>query len=99
MKRNLLQRWMVIAVLFLGFSAMESYAQKYEFAWFDRYAKDNAAMPAPKKGEKRVVFMGNSITEGWVNTHPEFFSENGYISDVVSEGRLLISFCFGSVKM
>ena len=23
--------------------------------------------------------MGNSITEGWVNTHPDFFKSNGYI--------------------
>ncbi|MEI3340794.1 MAG: GDSL-type esterase/lipase family protein [Coprobacter fastidiosus] len=27
----------------------------------------------PQK-KKRVVFMGNSITEGWVGTHPEFFN-------------------------
>lgn len=33
----------------------------------------------PEKNEKRVVFMGNSITEGWVNTHPDFFKNNGYI--------------------
>ncbi|MDR5589801.1 hypothetical protein [Christiangramia sp. SM2212] len=26
-----------------------------------------------------VVFMGNSITEGWANTHPKFFSKNNYV--------------------
>lgn len=26
-----------------------------------------------------VVFMGNSITEGWVNIHPEFFKNNNYL--------------------
>ncbi|MGA8852603.1 MAG: SGNH/GDSL hydrolase family protein [Christiangramia sp.] len=26
-----------------------------------------------------VVFMGNSITEGWVNTHPAFFEKNNYL--------------------
>lgn len=25
-----------------------------------------------------VVFMGNSITEGWYSLHPEFFTENNY---------------------
>lgn len=29
-----------------------------------------------------VVFMGNSITEGWYNMHPEFFSAN----DIVGRG-------------
>ena len=27
----------------------------------------------------QVVFMGNSITEGWVNIHPGFFQENNYL--------------------
>ena len=25
-----------------------------------------------------VVFMGNSITEGWANKHPDFFKNNNY---------------------
>ena len=79
MKRRTLLKSLLVAALLLGGASMGTYAQKYEFAWFDRYAKENASMPAPKKGEKRVVFLGNSITEGWVNTHPEFFKENGYI--------------------
>ncbi len=28
--------------------------------------------------------MGNSITEGWVKTHPEFFSENNYTGRGIS---------------
>lgn len=55
------------------------YAQKYEFANFKRYEKANDELPQPSKKEKRVVFMGNSITEGWARTHPDFFKENGYI--------------------
>lgn len=27
-----------------------------------------------------VIFMGNSITEGWMDQHPEFFLENNYLS-------------------
>ena len=30
------------------------------------------------------IFLGNSITEGWVNIHPEFFTENGYIGRGIS---------------
>ena len=50
-----------------------------DFANYRRYAQENARLGKPAKGEKRVVFMGNSITEGWVNTHPEFFKKHGYI--------------------
>lgn len=28
--------------------------------------------------------MGNSITEGWVRTHPDFFKTNGYIGRGIS---------------
>ena len=40
----------------------------------------NEALGTPAKGEKRVVFMGNSITEGWINTCPEFFEGRPYIN-------------------
>jgi len=32
----------------------------------------------------RVVFMGNSITEGWLNIHPEFFEGMPYINRGIS---------------
>jgi hypothetical protein len=30
-----------------------------------RFAAENAALPSPKPGEKRVVFFGDSITDFW----------------------------------
>lgn len=44
-----------------------------------RYKDANAALGLPAANEKRVVFMGNSITEGWVNTDAAFFAQNKYI--------------------
>ena len=41
----------------------------YEKANIRKYEKANQELPATTKKEKRVVFMGNSITEGWVGTH------------------------------
>jgi lysophospholipase L1-like esterase len=35
-------------------------------------------MPSPS--ENRVIFMGNSITEGWINQDPEFFKANNYLN-------------------
>lgn len=51
-----------------------------DWAWLKRYEADNDKMPAPDKDEKRVVFLGNSITEGWINKDPEFFQSHGYIN-------------------
>ncbi len=54
------------------------------YANFDKYAADNEGLGLPTEGEKRVVFMGNSITEAWVNYSPKFFSENNYIGRGIS---------------
>jgi lysophospholipase L1-like esterase len=51
-----------------------------DWAWMKRYEDDNAKLAAPVPGEKRVVFMGNSITEGWINTDPDFFKGKSYIN-------------------
>ncbi len=47
------------------------------------YRSDNE-IGLPQPGEKRVVFMGNSITEFWKNITPDFFSQNGYITRGIS---------------
>ena len=71
--------------LVLAFSSMEVMAQKNnDWARLGRYAKANKELPAPAKKEKRVVFMGNSITEGWVKIRPDFFKENGYVGRGIS---------------
>ena len=69
----------------LAFSSMDVMAQKNnDWARLGRYAKANKELPAPAKKEKRVVFMGNSITEGWVKIRPDFFKENGYVGRGIS---------------
>lgn len=49
-----------------------------------RYARDNATYPPPKPGEKRVVFMGDSITDFWGRPIGEFFPGRGYINRGIS---------------
>jgi lysophospholipase L1-like esterase len=51
-----------------------------DWPWLKRYEGDNEKLPAPAKGEKRVVFMGNSITEGWMNTDASYFKKHNYIN-------------------
>ena len=75
-----MKKFTILALSFLCITCIETMAQKHDqFANFKRYDQANKELPAPAKKEKRVVFLGNSITEGWVNIHPEFFKENGYI--------------------
>lgn len=75
----------IISFLFLAFCiSIGANAQKHDFANWQRYAADNAALGAPAKGEKRVVLMGNSITDGWPNARPQFFADNALIGRGIS---------------
>jgi lysophospholipase L1-like esterase len=44
-----------------------------DFAYLARYRADNARL-RPIPGHPRIVFMGDSITEGWVNLAGDFFT-------------------------
>ncbi|SHF30921.1 SGNH/GDSL hydrolase family protein [Chryseobacterium sp. OV279] len=54
-----------------------------DFANLTKYKDDNTAILNTKK-KVDVVFMGNSITEGWVKSHSTFFSENNYVGRGIS---------------
>ena len=55
-------------------------------AWpnFKEFKEANARLPQVKQNEKRVVFMGNSITIGWLQTHPDFFKNKPYVNRGIS---------------
>ncbi len=55
-------------------------AQKKDWAGHSRYEQANANL----EQTPAVVFMGNSITEGWVEKHPEFFTDNNYAGRGIS---------------
>lgn len=59
--------------------AQESWEEKHQrqlkedWPWLGRYAEDNRKLIA--SGRKvDIVFMGDSITEGWQSKHPAFFT-------------------------
>ncbi len=60
--------------------------QKWEFAFhndwanINRFTAENKKLGPPSSRDKRVVFMGNSITEGWINMLPQFFEGRPYIN-------------------
>jgi lysophospholipase L1-like esterase len=73
-------RRFIFTVFFLSVFTFFCNAQKFnELINLKKYEQANAGLSLPAKGEKRVVFIGNSITEGWVNQRPAFFSSNHYI--------------------
>jgi lysophospholipase L1-like esterase len=50
-----------------------------EWAYLSKYHDANAQLPPPTRGEKRVVFIGDSITEGWAATG-NFFPGKPYVN-------------------
>jgi lysophospholipase L1-like esterase len=62
-----------------------NYSQAQDWPNLDRYKDENAKVPVLNtKDHSRVVFMGNSITEGWINKRPDFFNSKKYINRGIS---------------
>jgi len=55
-----------------------------DWANLNRFKNENIKLELPSSKENRVVFMGNSITEGWSKFSPEFFSNGQYINRGIS---------------
>ena len=55
-----------------------------DFGNLSRYAQENESLGAPLNGEKRVVFMGNSITEFWGEIDSSFFKGKPYVNRGIS---------------
>lgn len=73
--------WIFVAVIGL-FLQQPLYAQ--DWANLNRFKKQNEALGMPKTGERRIVFMGNSITEGWPNKDSVFFKNPSYVNRGIS---------------
>lgn len=69
-------------LLFISMTLFDLSAQ--DWANLKRYEEDNQKLGAPRPGENRIVFMGNSITEGWVSADPNFFNGRPYIGRGIS---------------
>jgi lysophospholipase L1-like esterase len=76
---------LIILVIFsLIFMNQTLNAQIIDWANLNRYKEENAKLKAPADNENRIVFMGNSITEGWSKINPEFFNGKPYINRGIS---------------
>ncbi len=63
---------------------MTTVSQAQDWANLEQFRIDNAKIGLPDNQEDRVVFMGNSITVGWIDTMPGFFEGKPYINRGIS---------------
>jgi len=58
--------------------------QAQDWANLNKYQNDNASLKPVESGQKRIVFMGDSITEFWSVLSPDFFIGKPYINRGIS---------------
>lgn len=68
-----MKKWFVLAMCLLA--SFSLFSQQNDWAQFSRYAEANKTVKTPT----RVVFMGNSITDGWWGADSLFFKNNRLI--------------------
>ncbi|MEO2116713.1 MAG: SGNH/GDSL hydrolase family protein [bacterium] len=73
---------LIFSITFLV--AQKDYTPDQDWSNLNRYKLDNTQLGSPLEHEKRVVFMGNSITQGWSVLFPEFFEGKPYINRGIS---------------
>src|SRR4051812_33040611 len=73
---------LVIAALLVAMRVATSNAQ--DWPGLARYRAANDSIGAPKAGEQRVVFMGNSITEAWAPLFSDQFPGKPYVGRGIS---------------
>jgi hypothetical protein len=75
---------------------------KNDWPNFARYREANAKLGLPGDKEDRVVFMGNSITDGWIRISPEFFEGKPYVDRGIggqTTGQMLVRFKADVIKL
>ncbi|MFK2820338.1 GDSL-type esterase/lipase family protein [Flavobacteriaceae sp. LMIT009] len=61
-----------------------SFANAQDFANLDRFRSDNIGLMKKEINDPLVVFMGNSITEGWLNKKLNFFDNPSFVNRGIS---------------
>jgi lysophospholipase L1-like esterase/predicted enzyme related to lactoylglutathione lyase len=73
---------LIFTLLFPLFFA--SFLQAQDWANLNRFKDENSKLGIPKQNENRIVFMGDSITEGWSKFDSTFFVGKPYINRGIS---------------
>lgn len=67
-----------------NYAIQEFERMKTDFGYLAKYKEINKTIATPKPNERRIVFLGNSITEGWVRVDSNYFIKNNYIGRGIS---------------
>lgn len=71
--------YLLILTIFMG-----GKLQAQDWANLNKYQNENATLKPLETGQKRIVFMGDSITEFWLVNNPEFFAGKQYANRGIS---------------
>lgn len=63
---------------------MAGKAKAQDWANLNKYKNENTLLAPPASGEKRIVYFGDSITEGWATVYPNFFVGKTYVNRGIS---------------
>lgn len=91
-----IRTWLMVAACMLTTTSL--FSQQNDWANFSRYEAANKSVQTPSK----VVFMGNSITEGWWNTDSLFFKNNQFIGRGIggqTTSQMLVRFRADVIKL
>lgn len=83
MKASIKKAATLLLTAFAALTPAAASAQSTDWAHLNRFREANKElMKTPDS--RRVVFYGNSITEGWPTAHPAFFEENHFVGRGIS---------------
>lgn len=72
--------FLIAAIFAMGIASAQG---NHDWANYGRYSEANASLKsrieAGSEQRPDVVFMGNSITQGWADGHPNFFTDNNFV--------------------
>ena len=74
----------VTFTIFILILFMNELTSAQDWADLNHFKEDNEQLEAPTPYENRIVFMGNSITQGWSDARPEFFADKPIIERGIS---------------
>lgn len=82
-------------ILLLFLICMSENLTAQDWANLSKYENENTLLSPKQVGEKRIVLMGDSITEFWLQIHSEFFEGKPYLDRGISgqtTAQMLIRF-------
>jgi lysophospholipase L1-like esterase len=79
-----MRRSSLIGFIVIAAARLSAQQPSQDWAKLERFRQANAELRAPRASEKRVVFMGNSITEVWDRYFPTMFAGKPYVNRGIS---------------